>query len=214
MILLHTINFSGCRVNTPGSEVAVVVQSVMSNCWWPLGAALQASLSFTISQSLLKFMLSNHLIICHPILLLPSIFPSIRVFPMSRLFVSGDQSIGASPSVSALPLNIQRWFPLGLTDLISLWCKGLSSLLQHYNLKESTLWHSAFFMVQLSHPYVTIGTTVALTRRTFVSIMMSLLLNTLSRLVTAFLPRSKCLELFNFKNPHYFSPLPHTFWSF
>ena len=73
-------------------------------------------------------LLSNHLILCHPLLLLPSIFPSIRVFSMSRLFVSGGQSIGASASVSILPVNIQSWFPLGLTGLISLLSNGLSGV--------------------------------------------------------------------------------------
>ena len=90
-------------------------------------AAHQASLSFTISLSLLKLMStelvmpSNHLILCHHLLLLPSIFPSIRVFfPMSQLFTAGDRSIGASASATVLPMNIQSWFPLGLTGLISL----------------------------------------------------------------------------------------------
>ena len=117
-------------------------------------------------------------------------------------------SVSTSTEYSGLISSRIDWFDLLVVQ------GPLKSLLQHYNLKESILWHSAFFMVQLSHPYVTTGTTVALTRWTFVSIMMSLLLNTLSRLVTAFLSRSKCLELFNFKNPHYFCPLPHTFWSF
>ena len=93
--------------------------------------ALQASLSFTISRSLLKFMFiesvrpSNHLILCHPLLLLLSIFPGIRAFPVSWLFTSGGQSIGASASVSVLPMNTQGWFPLGLTGLISLLSKEL-----------------------------------------------------------------------------------------
>ena len=110
------------------AKVGAAVQS-LSPVWlfvtsWT--AAHQASLSFTISQSLLKLvsivsmMPPNHLILCHPLLLLPSIFPSIRVFSMSRLFASGGQSIGASASASVLPMNIQGWFPLGLTGLISL----------------------------------------------------------------------------------------------
>ena len=105
----------------------------MSDSWWPLWfAAHQAPLSFTISWSLLKFLSiesvmlsSNHLILCYP-LLLPSIFPSIRVFPMSRLFISGGQSIRASALASVLPKNIQGWFPLGVTGLISLQSKGPS----------------------------------------------------------------------------------------
>ena len=92
----------------------------------PWTAAHQASLSITNSWSLLKFMSiesmmpSNHLILCHPLLLLPSIVPSIRIFPMSQYFASGGQSIGASISASVLPMTIQHWFPLGLTGFISL----------------------------------------------------------------------------------------------
>ena len=100
----------------------------------PWTAACQASLSFTISQRLLKLMSiesvmpSNHFILCCPLLLLPSIFSSITIFPMSWLFLSGGQSIGASASASVLPMNIQGWFPLGLTGLISLQSKGLSGV--------------------------------------------------------------------------------------
>ena len=129
-----------------------------------------------------------HLIFCGPRLLLPSIFPSIRDFQMSRLLPSGNQNTGASASV--LPKNIQGWFPLGLTCLISLQSKGLASLLQHHSSKASILHHSAFFIVQLSHLYMTTGKTLALTRRTFVGKVMSLLLNMLSRLVITFLSRS------------------------
>ena len=97
----------------------------------PWTAACQASLSFTISWSLLRIMSvdseipSNHLILCCLLLLLPSIFPSIRFFPNSQLFASGGQSIGASASTSVRPVNIQSSFPLGLAGLISLWSKGL-----------------------------------------------------------------------------------------
>ena len=97
----------------------------------PWTAGCQASLSFTISWSLLRFtsiesvMLSNHLILCCPLLLL-SVFPASRSFPMSRLFASSGHSIGASASGSVLPMNIQGWFPLGLTGLMSLLSKGLS----------------------------------------------------------------------------------------
>ena len=90
-------------------------------------------------------------------------------------------------------MNIQSWFPLGWTDLISRQSKGLSSLLQHHSLKASVLWRSAFIMVQLSNPYMTTGKTIALTIRTFVGKVMSLLFNTLSKFVIAFLPRSKRL---------------------
>ena len=176
-----------------------VVQSLshvqlLETPWTP---AHQASLSFTISWSLLRLksvesvMPSNHLILCHPLLLLPSIFPRIRVFPVNWFFTSGGQSIGAPVSASVLPMNIQGWFPLGRTGLIFLQPKGLSRLLQHHNLKASILQHSIFFMVQLSYPYVTIGKTIALIIQTFVRKVLSLLFNTLSRLVMAFLPRSK-----------------------
>ena len=114
-------------------------------------------------------------------------------FLMSQFFASGGQSIGASASSSVLPMNSQGWFHLGLTSLIFLQSKGLSSLLQHHSSKASILQHSAFFMVQLSHPYMATGKTMALTRRTFVNRVMSLLFNMLSMLVIAFLPRSKRL---------------------
>ena len=103
---------------------------------------------------------------------LPS-FPASGSFPMSEFFTSGGQSIGASASASVLPMNIQHWFPLGSTGLISLLSKGLSSLLQHHSSKASILHHSAFFMVQLSHQFMTTGKTIALTRQTFVDRVMS-----------------------------------------
>ena len=161
-------------------------------------AACQASLSITKSQSLLKHVhVSDALQPSHPLsspLLLPSIFPSIRVFSNE----SGGQSIGVSPSASVLPMNLQDWFPLGLTGFISLQSK---SLLQHHSSKASILRHSAFFIVQLSHPYMTTGKTIALTRRTFVDKVMSLLFNKLSRLVIAFLPRSKSLLISWLQSP-------------
>ena len=105
-------------------------------------------------------------------------------FPMSQFFASGSQSIGVSASASVLLL--------GLTGLISLQSKGLSRIFsQHHSSKASILWHSAFFMVQLSHPYMTTRKTIALTRQTFVGKVMSLLFNMVSRFVIAFLPRSK-----------------------
>ena len=111
---------------------------------------------------------------------------------MSQFFASGGQSTRVSASVSVLPVNIQDRFPLGLTDLITL--QGtLKSLLQHHSSKASILQHSAFFIVQLSHPHMTTGKTIALTRQAFVGKIMSLLFNMLSRLVIAFLPRSKYL---------------------
>ena len=115
--------------------------------------------------------------------------PASGSFPMNRLFASSGQRFGASASV--LPINILDWFPLGLT-YVSL--QGtLKSLLQHHSSKISILQHSAFFMVQLSQPYMTTGKTLALTIWTFVGRATSLLFNTLSRFVIAFLPRSKHL---------------------
>ena len=118
-------------------------------------------------------------------------FPVSGSFQMCPFFPSGDQSIGASASV--LPMSIQDWFPLGWTGWTSLQSKGLSRVLQHHNSKALTLQHSAFFMVQLSHPYMAAGKTIALTRWTFVGKVMSLLFNMLSRFVIAFLPKSKLL---------------------
>ena len=108
----------------------------------PWTAAHQVSLLFTISQSLLRLMFlesvmpSNHLILCHPLLLLPSIFPSIRVFSNELALASGGQSIGTSASSSVLPMNIQGWFPLGLTGLISLQFKGLSRVFSNITVQK------------------------------------------------------------------------------
>ena len=134
----------------------------------PWTVARQVLLSSTFSRSLLKFMshwvsdtISNHLILCHPLLFLPSIFPTSGSFPVSWLIASGGQSIGASASASVLSMNIQGWFVLELTGLISLQSKGLlKSLLQHPNSKAPILQQSAFFMVQLSHPYLSTGQTM------------------------------------------------------
>ena len=134
-----------------------------------------------------------HLIISSPVALFsscPQSFPASGSFLMSRLFTSGGQSIGALASASVLSINIQGWFPLGLTTLIFLLSK---SLLQHHNLKTSVLWCSTFFMVQHSHLYMATGKTIALTIWTFVGKVMCLLFNTFSRFVIAFLPRSKHL---------------------
>ena len=110
---------------------------------------------------------------------------------MSQLFASGGQSIGVSASASVLSMNIQD-FRMDWLDLLAV--QGtLKSLLQHHSSKASILWRSAFFTVRLSHPYMTTGKTIALTRRIFVGKVMSLLLNMLSRLVRAFLPRRKHL---------------------
>ena len=163
------------------------------DCSWP------GSLSFTSSRNLLKLvpvklvMPSNHLILCCPLLLLP-VFSSFRVFSSeSALYIrwpkysSFSFSISPSNEYSGLISYSIDWFaPLAVQGT-------LKSLLQHHSLKASVLWCSAFFMVQLSHPYMTAGKTVALTRRTFVGKVMSLLFNMLSRFVIAFLPRSNYL---------------------
>ena len=150
-------------------------------------------------QSLLKLMSieslrpSNLLILCHLLLLLPSIFPSINVFSNESALRIRWPYIGTLASTSPLPMNIQSSFPLRLTDLISLLPKGLSRLLQHHSSKASVLQFSAFFMAQLSHPYMTTEKTIALIIRTCISKVMSLLFNMLSRFVIAFFPRSKRL---------------------
>ena len=162
----------------------------------PWTAAHQASLFITNSQKLLKLlsiksvMPSKHLIFCHPLLLPPSIFPSIRVFSNEQFFASSGQSSGVSASV--LPMNSQGWFPLGWTGSISLQSKGLPRVFQHSS-KASILRCSPFFILQLSHPYMTTGKTIALTRRTFVGKVMSLLFNKLWWLALSFLPRNKRL---------------------
>ena len=129
-------------------------------------------------------------------------FPASGSFPVSQFFASGGQSIGASASASVLPINIQDWFHLGLNGLISLQSKRLfKHFLQYHSSKASILQHSTFFMVQLSHPYVTTGKTIALTRRIFVSKVMSLLFNMMSRVVITFLPRSKRLLISWLQSP-------------
>ena len=134
---------------------------------------------------------SNHLILCHPLLLLPSLFPSIRVFsnelPLHMRWPKyWSFSFNISPSNEHPGLISFRMDWLNLLAVQG----TLKSLLQHHNSKASILWHSAFFIVQLSHPYMTTGQTIALTRQTFVSKVMSLVFTMLSRLVINFLPRS------------------------
>ena len=174
----------------------------------PWTAARQASLSITNSWSVLKLapiksvMPSNHLTLCHPLLLLPSIFPSIRV--VSNELVLGIRwpkywgfsfSISPSNEYSGLISFRMDWF-----DLLAV--QGtLKSLLQHHSSKVSILQRSAFFIVQLSHPFMTTGKTIALTRWTFVGKVMSLLFNMLSRLVIDFLPRSKHLLISWLQSP-------------
>ena len=145
-------------------------------------------------MSIESVMSPNHLILCRALFLPPSIFPSIRVFSNeSVLHIRWPKywsfSFSISPSNEYLELIS---FRMDWLDLLAV--QGtLKSLLQHYISKASSFWHSAFFTVQLSHPYMTTGKTIALTRWTFVGKVMSLLLNMLSRLVITFLPRSKHL---------------------
>ena len=137
---------------------------------------------------------SNHLILCRPLLILPSIFPSIRVFSNeSALHIRWPKfwsfSFNISPSNEHLGLIS---FRMNWLDLLAV--QGtLKSLFQHHSSKATILWHSAFFIVHLSHPYMTTGKTIALTRQTFVGKVMFLLFNMLFRLVITFLPKSKRL---------------------
>ena len=188
--------------------------SVMSDSLQPkVSAARQASLSITNSRSLLKLvstksvMLSNHLTLCCPLLLLPSIFPSVRVF----FFASGGQSIGISASASVLPMSIQDWFPwIDWLDLLAVQGARVFSnttvqkrqfFSAQLSLCKHQLYVSTWCKLQLFHPYTTTGKTIALTRWTFVGKVMSLLFNILSRFVIAFLLRSKCLLISWLQSP-------------
>ena len=143
---------------------------------------------------------SNHLILCHPLLLPPSIFPNIRVFSNESVLRIRWPSTGVSASASVLPVNIQDWFPLRWIGWISLQSKGLSRVSSNTTVQKHQFFGtqlsfqcSAFFTVQLSHPYMTTGKTTSLTRWTFVGKVMSLFFNILSKLVITLLPRSKPL---------------------
>ena len=160
---------------------------LLSHVWLfatPWTAARQGSLSITNFWSLPKLMSLTQW--CHPTISssvvpfsCPLCFPALGSFQMGQLFASGGQSIGVSASTSVYPLNTQDWFPLGWTGWISLQSKGLS-----------IFQHSVFFIVQLSHPYMTTGKTIAFITWTFVGKEMSLLFNMMFRLVITFLPRS------------------------
>ena len=166
----------------------------------PRTAAHQASLSITNSWSLLKLMSiesmmpSNHLGLCHPLLLPPSVFPSIRVFSDESVLLmrwpkywSFSFSISPSIEYSGLISFRMDWLDLLIVQ------GALKSLHLHHSSKAQILRHSAFFIVQLSHPYITTAKTIALARQTIVGKVMSLLFNMLSRFVLVFLPRNKCL---------------------
>ena len=174
----------------------------------PWTVARQASLSITNSRSLFKLisiasvMPSNHLILCRPLLLLPSIFPSIRVFSNESVihirwpkYWSFSFSISPANEYSGLISFRMDWLDLPAVP------GTLKSLLQHHSSKASILLCSAFFIVQLSHPHMTTGKTIVLTRRTFVDKVLSLLFNMLSRLVITFFPRSKHLLISWLQSP-------------
>ena len=183
-------------------------------------AARQASLSIINSRSLLKLMSvglvmpSNHLILGCPLLLPPSIFPSIRVFSSESVlrirwpkYWSFSLSTSPSNEFSGLISFRINWFDLLVVQ------ETLKSLLQHHSSKASILWHSALFLVQLSYPYMTSGKTIALTTWTFVGKVMSLLFNVLSRCVLDFLPRSKCLLISWLQLPSAVILEPRAFYS-
>ena len=153
-------------------------------------------------MSIESVMPSNHFILCHPLLLLPSIFPNIRVFSNESILHFRWPKYW-SFSFSICPSNVYSGlisFRMDWLDLLVV--QGtLKSLLQHHSSKASILRHSAFFIVQLSHPYMTTGKTIALTRRTFVGKVISLLINMLSRLVITFLPKSKHLLISWLQSP-------------
>ena len=168
----------------------------MSDSLWPHTAARQTTLSITNSQSLLKLMFiesmmpSNHLSPCHPLLLLPSIFPSIKIYSNeSVLCIRWPKYWSFSFSIS--PSNEYSGLSTFRMDLHS--SKGLSGVISNTTVGASILQCSTFFRVQLSHPYMTTGKAIALTRWTFVGKVISLLFNMLSRLVITFLPRTKRL---------------------
>ena len=191
-------------------DIFFVVQ-LLSHVWLfatPRTVARQVPLSFTIPRSLFKFMsiesvmLSNHLILCRPLVLFPSIFPRIWVFSNELAFCirspkDWNFSFSISPSNEHSRLISFRmdWF-----DLLAV--QGtLKSLLQHHSWKAPILWHPAFFLDQLSHPYTTTGKAIALARQTFVSKVVSLLFNMLSRFVIPFLLRSKHLLISWLQSP-------------
>ena len=145
-------------------------------------------------MSIKSVMPPSHLILCCPLLLIQS-FPVSQFFPMNQFFASGGFSISSSNEYSGLISYRMNW-----CDLLAVQ-ETLKSLLQHHSSKASILWHSAFFVVQLSHLYMTTGKTTALTRRTFVDKVISLLLNMLSRLVITFLSRRKHLLISWLQSP-------------
>ena len=198
IFLLNRIkNKNKCNISIQFSSVQSLSRVRLFATPWI--AARQASLSITNSQSLLKLMstesvmLSNHFILCRPLLLLSSVLPSIRVFSNESVlcirwpeYWSFSFSISPSNEYSGL-----IYFRMDWLDLLAV--QGILESSPTLQFKSINSWCSAFFIVQLSHPYMTTGKTIALTRQTFVGKVMSLLFNMLSRLVITFLPRSMCL---------------------
>ena len=175
--LLFTAGFTYCSVIQLCPTLCDPMDFSMPG--FPVLHHLPKLLKLMLTESVMP---SNHLILCHPLLLLPSIFTASESYPISWLFTLGGQSTGASASV--LPVNIQDWFPLGWTGWLSFQSKGLSTVFSNTTIQNSwrissLLWHSTFFIVQLSHPYMTTGKTIALTRWIFVAKVMSLLFNML-----------------------------------
>ena len=210
--ILEWVAISFSRGSSPGLDVlqSNSVQSLSHVRLFetPWTAARQASLSMTHSWSLLKLMSmesvmpSDHLILCRPLLPLPSVFPSIRVFSIeSVLHIRWPKQWSFSFSISlSSEYSGLISFRIGWLDLLAV--QGtLKSLLQHHSSKASIFQRSAFFMVQLSHPYMTTGKTIALTRWTFVGKVRSPLFNMLSRLMIAFLPRNKHLLISWLQSP-------------
>ena len=205
--LIYNKGTSSLEVPSTIVKVVQFSRSVVSNSLRPHG--LQPGLPVHHQpRSLLKLMSfesvipSNHVILCCPCLLLPSIFPSIKVFSnesgsLHQVAKVLNFSFNTSPSNEHLGLIS---FRMDRLDLLAI--QGtLKSLLQHHSSKASILWRSAFFIVQLSHPHMTIGKTIALTRWTCVGKVMSLPFNMLSRLVITFLPRRKCLLISWLQSP-------------
>ena len=196
-MLLICLSLSFYWLDKLKSTLLLFSHLVVSDSLWPHGLQYSRLLYPSPSPRVCSNSLSQW---CHPTIsssvtpfsfCLQS-FPESGYFSRSWFFASGGQCIGASATV--LQMNIQGWFPLGLTGLIFLQTNGLSRVFSNTSLKASILWCSAFFMVQLSHLYMTTGKTTALTRWTFVGKVMSLFFNRLSRSVLAFLLRSKCLN--------------------
>ena len=198
------------KVTTIFNNHYVVGQSpsciwVSVNTWT---AACQAFLSLTIFRSLPKFMsmalmMPSSLLILWCLLLLLSIFPSFRDFSNELAVCIRWPKYLSLSFTSVLQMSFQDCFPLRLTSLIALLSKGSRSLLQQHSSRKSILWHSTFFMVQLLQPYVTTGKTIALTIRTFVGRLMSLLFPTLSRFVVSFLSRSNRLPISWLQSSHH-----------